>query len=255
MKFATTKTLLAALSAALLPLGVAAQSPSAYEGFDYADGTNIDSQTGGSGWSDDWKGNNKISEANVVTPGLTYTKGDTLPTAGNALNLDAVSAGANVVTIRTPANQFANDSFWMSGLLELNSSVGNNFVFRALDSNGQANRIFINNAGDADGFKANILSNAGPNEVDFVTNLPEDQAIFLVLQVDLAAGSNGEVNAWINPDIGPSSPTNSIGSATLSLGADTGQINNLGVIGGSGSNHTFDEFRLGDSFESVTAIP
>ena len=242
--------------AALLAAPLSAQTPVASEGFDYTEGRALMGKDGGSGWLAAWRGNPAAKRHATVTGGLAFAKGgETLPELGSgAVVLDGDAAGGNVAIIRRPMKGFASESFWISCLVRLDGRSDGAVVFRILDDLGQSNRIYI--GGDGSGrFDASLVSEEGPNQIDFATGLPTDEPLLLVLHLDRSEGEHGTVSAWINPDIGPDWPRNALGGASHQPNGLTGAINNLGWIGGSGGSHTYDALRLGPSFKAVTARP
>ena len=212
---------------------------------------------GGSGWEAAWRGNRAAeAHARLGAEGLDYEKGARLRTAGLALQLDGVSAGQNVAVLRPPKEGFAEGSFWVSCLMQ-QEAVGEEsggLLFRILDKADQNNRLFLSSDAER-GLFAHLSSEAGPSQLFFATQLPEDAPLLLVMQVDRNAGEHGTVRAWINPEIGGGDPRDAVARANLRLNGAPGGIQSLGWIGGANSRHTVDELRLGRSFGEVTGFP
>jgi hypothetical protein len=259
-----------------------------YEGFQYADGTSILSQTGGGGWSNAWNPA-AITGAttNATTPGLTYSG---LPALGNKLTLagqQTTSGNANNAFVFRnfgAANEFGADgtTAWISmigqrtgtksgthgsgGAMSYQRIFGVSFF-----SDGTANtneRFSIGElssstaAADADMWALNIFNPSGPSETQSSTT-PIDQQSFLLVRINYGAGALAD-NAylWVNPNLSLGEPSIASAQATLigrnlefdRLRASAGGSNssteqpNGGILAASG---LLDEIRIGNTFASV----
>jgi hypothetical protein len=260
-----------------------------YEGFQYADGTNIIGQTGGGGWSNAWNaGTVTGSTENATSPGLTYTG---LPALGNKLSIagqQTSSGNANNAFIFRnfgPSNTFGADgtTAWIS---LIGQRTGTKSGTMGSGGNPSYQRIFgvsFFNAGtantnerfsigeltatatttDLDNWALNIFNPNGAGETQYSTTAI-DELSFLLVRIDYGSGTSMD-NAylWANPNLSLGEPSTASAQATLigrnlefdRLRVSAGGSNssteqpNGGVLAASG---LLDEIRVGNNFASVT---
>jgi hypothetical protein len=262
-----------------------------YEGFQYTDGTSIQNQSGGGGWSNSWNATGTITGAtlNATAPGLTYTG---LPVLGNKLTLagqQTTSGNANNgFLFRTfgATTTYGTDgtTAWISligqrtgtksGTQGVSGAASYQRIFGVSFFNaGTANtneRFSIGElssstaAPDADMWALNIFNPSGTGETQSSTT-PIDQLSFLLVRLDFGAGTSAD-NAylWVNPILSAGEPA--IGTQQASLIGRNLEFDRLRVSAGGSNSSTdqpngailaasglLDEIRIGTSFASVIA--
>jgi hypothetical protein len=244
-----------------------------YEGFEYADGTNLRTQTGGFGWSGAWTNTGSATET-ATTPGLTYPNLAVLGNKGTLAGQQTTSAnGNNAFILRDTATTFGTDgtTLWLSfiGQRTGNKSAGgtptppSNYqrVYSLGLFNGTTEQASVGelSADTADVWCWNRDTTVA-NSVH--TTVPLDTQVFALIRIDFGAGTNVD-NAylWLNHDLSLGEP--SIGTANASFIGDDLTFNRIRMtVGGSqnsgatlAASGLFDEIRVGDTFADVLNIP
>ncbi|MCC5788207.1 MAG: hypothetical protein JJT75_01120 [Opitutales bacterium] len=232
----------------------------AYEGFDYAEG-DLANQDGGSGWDGGWGSG---GDWTVSSTGLNYTdsQGNSLITSGGSAVTE--TSGTNQAHFRELSSD-AQDSlgsssqFWMSFLIQSSSEDHDGTYGISLYDGGSEETLLGVHFQTGDGTRLS----AGTGGADWDSGVSthqdegESETWLFVAHFDMVAES---ASYYLNPDIGGSSPTNSLESDTdiafSTSSWDTTEIR-LGQFGGSndGQNFSLDEIRFGEDFASVTPIP
>jgi hypothetical protein len=246
-----------------------------YEGFDYAVGTNVRTQTGGSGWSGAWTDTANANATETATsPGLTYGSlevlGNKLTSTGQQNNASA--NGTSAFLLRDTAQSFGTDgtSVWLSFISQRTGSKSNGGTAQPLNYQ----RVFSLSlfTGTTEQASVGELSN-DPADVwalnsDLTTFAPSahtttplDTQSFLLVRLDFIAGvSTDKAYLWVNPDLSLGEPALGTEAATIT---DELSFNRIRLtVGGSqntGATATasglFDEIRVGDTFADVTPVP
>lgn len=257
----------ATLLAAALP---ASAQLIAYEGFDYAAGTdNIPGLNGGTGFAAAW-GTGAGTES-VLASSMAYTDGlgNILQTTGGSgyftgtpaatsmsRSLSAARGDGTTTWISFVAQRFGPDAYWAASV-----------QFRSGDTGGTTEKITVgeiseNNAtlgADAANNWWGLFNQAGAggsaaNTADgyLVTNLT-----FVLLRVDNGVGATDSVRMWLNPNLNVA-PDDLSASVTLSgLDLTFDRIRIFSRNGGSGFANAelgVDELRLGETFADVSAF-
>jgi len=259
-----------------------------YDGFTYADGTNIVGQNGGGGWSNAWNATGLTGTTNSAsTPGLTYAG---VSAMGNKLTLagqqTATGNASNAFVFRTfgATTTYGADgtTAWLSFIGQRTGTKSGTHGAGAAASYQRIFGISFFNAGtantnerfsvgelssstaiaDADMWALNIFNPTGAGEVQSSTT-PVDQLSFLLVRLDYGSGLLAD-NAymWVNPNLGLGEP--SIGSAQASLIGRNLEFDRLRVSAGGSNSSTeqpngtivaasglMDEIRVGNTFASV----
>jgi hypothetical protein len=257
------------------------------EAFDYPDGTQfINSSTlnGGQGWNlsgtptpndagANWgsilNGGNAIYRT-ATTPGLSYSAPGYMPASGNKLTLDAVTANQTQNTGRTLGGQTIDSGTTYFSLL----MSKNNDSIRTINLaffNGTTERFAVGQIGATAGNSAGniglLMNNSNPGGL--ITNAsPIAMGVglthLLIGRIDWNPTGFETVSLWVDPSNVTSEAL--AGSTYLStsgfeLTAITGIrpfVGNAATVGGNpvtAVSANFDEFRLGGTWESVTAVP
>jgi hypothetical protein len=222
---------------------------------DYVAGSNINGQSGGSGWSGSWSvlpiGSSLIGTATVSDHAITYSYGGTTLGGGNSLLLDVSSNG-------TQRNVFASSDtsgqdYYVSFIFEYTGTV---FLgMQAKDSNPD---IEMDNIG--------VLTSTGKvgarvnNSTDYtsVSVTEEGQTYFMVIEYtdwDETKGSYLTTNLWLNP----SSSDDESSAATATESSTLGASGFLGVyartILGTNEGLYIDDLKVGTKWNDVVSIP
>lgn len=235
---------LVSLLAVVVSTGLAQGAPFAYEGFDYAEGTDVAGLNGGSGWSSSWTVDTPQDTQNITSVGLTYEdEGTSIASEGNAFNI-VCTANDKAVISRNTSAQFGNDdtTVWFSYLYKANS-LGNGHNFIKLNGN-QATAIGRRWAGSF------AIDNTGTGITPVL-----GETYLLVARYDCKAGDD-DVYLWVNPSV-TGEPTLGSANATLSKNLGTGGSVVFDVQGYGNNNIEFDEIRIGNTYADVvpTDVP
>ncbi|MBC8142340.1 MAG: hypothetical protein H7Y38_12960 [Armatimonadetes bacterium] len=214
-------------------------APIAYDGFDYATGSPITGQTGGTGWVGAWTGDNDL----VATPGLGF---DTLSTIGGYVDSDNNFNGV----FRTLAQQnTANGDLWGSFLVASGDSGNTNgFMGLSLLQDGGEQIIFGKLFNGSAFYNFGVLAGANNGASATGTAQITGAASLFVFQFD-NTGSGLNINAWINPTPGTLTPDTTAFSVTNV--ADI-SFNRIRFDNGGGASYDYDEVRFGTTFADVS---
>ena len=241
----------------------------AYEGFNYADGSDLGGQNGGTGWSIAWEtsGQNTVSNTSLsYTDGaltLTTTGGKLLntafPTSANAQpgrNLSAIRGADDTTTWLAFLGQRIGDKSGTAGpggsatyergcniALFATNAAANNERLDIGESSGVTNDAWMLRATAQGGGVSNSISTS-----------PIDVASFIVVRIDHKAGTNDQAWMWVNPALSGEPSTNS--SSARVLGAKEFSFDRLRLFAGFTSGQAagqwyVDEIRVGDTFTDV----
>jgi hypothetical protein len=245
----------------------------AYEGFDYADGTNVRTQTGGFGWTGAWTDTGNASATETATaPGLTYGN---LSVAGNKLTSrgqqnNAGANGTNAFLFRDTSQAFGTDgtTVWLSFISQRTGNKSSGGTAQPLNYQRVFSMSLFNGStteqasiGELSNDPADVWS-LNPDLTTFApsahTTTPLDTQAFLLARIDFIAGTNADkIYLWVNPDLSLGEPATGTAAATVT---DELSFNRVRLtVGGSqntganaGASGLFDEIRIGDTFADVT---
>jgi len=232
-----------ALTLALTVVGLpSARAVVTYDGFnDYAIGSSIWGQDGGSGWGRSWQDGGL--EVLVTAPGLTYAG---LPTApGAATSLPPSSSVAWYTRLLAAPVGIDNSTLYLSFLLRPQAgqplsdygglNLGDLFVGKSGINAGTDPRYGLE--GPTDDISSSSVA-ASPGET-----------VFLVLKANFLPG-NDHFDLFVNPLPGLLEPMTA--DATKS-NRDVGMTDFIAI--NNAGNWTIDEIRIGDSFAAVSGAP
>jgi len=254
-----------------------------YEGFNYADGTNIVGQNGGGGWANAWNATGTASTTETATtPGLTYP-GLNSTLVNNKLSLAGQqttgTSGNNAFIFRSvgASNNFGADgsTTWLSFIGQRTGTKSGTHsptagptyerifgisFFQGGTASATDERWSVGEltpaaaAIDPDTWTLSIF----PTVEIQATAAPIDVQSFLLVRVDYGIGTGAD-NAylWVNPDLSAGEPA--IGSQQATLSLRNLEFDRIRVsAGGSQSSGALlaasgflDEIRIGNSFASV----
>jgi hypothetical protein len=284
----STKLMLSAMGALLL----ASTTPTtqaqivAYEGFDYAAGTQLNGLnggTGGAGWGTTWSATSAAIATNSAT-GLTFGSlpttggsvvlgnptGSTGPTASSQrlLNgtLTSIVGGAGTVWVSLLYQNWSTDNGGLSGFREAKLAL---FSGATANANGTANvngteRLDIGTpntyaAGASDTLTLWQGSTFASSGIATARGNNPANTAFLLLRLDFdATTANDTAYAWFNTGV-DSEP--STGTAVTFTAQDLTSINALrlqaGNLNASGTNAVWaaDELHVGRSWADVVTVP
>ena len=229
----------------------------AYEGFDYAPGTDLLDKAGGSGFSTPWTagGFNATSHTNydIASGSLEYPP---LQTSGNSVTTDAVNNAIAGLT-RTFSTPLGADgtTAYLSVLLRPEDTLGggvfNGFFGIYLDGNGPLSEpdLFIGKPGG--GAVNNYViepRGGGPEQMDTGDAAVINETSLLVLKAEFRTGAD-LFTLYVNPTPGGAEP--STGGTVLSS-LDLGIVTGLAIY--STGAFSIDEIRVGPTFADVTPV-
>ena len=242
--------------------GLLAASPAhaaliAYEGFDYASGTDILGQSGGTGWAagSSWSG----YDPSVTWPGVVSSSGlsyGSLAIQGNALT-----------TATTPGPKLSSSAIYWRNLPQFGqegTTLYVSFLFRPETGYGYYGGVNLTDdigrgiyVGKSGAVGYNNYGLEGPLGVIDSSSVPvtAGETVFIVLKAQFLAG-NDIYSIFINPALDgaesaavPSAVKTNFDPANPLFGT-TFQFNNYGY-------YTIDEIRVGTTYADVmpTAVP
>jgi hypothetical protein len=217
-----------------------------YEGFDYPVEDQLTGKTGGIGFGEDsntnpWFVTPNDSDTTISSGSLSYPD---LVTTGNVANFkNKRGAGSNATLDRREfSDTFDSGTIWASFLLNV-TSFGNRDIRSGFRSDDQNTTV----VSDGEDGKWTLRGN-GTDTSTVTAELNE--TYFFVFKFNL---TDGELQWWINPDVGGTSPVN----ADYDSGVIPGITNLTGMNYFSRTPTVemgIDEIRLGDSFGDVAPI-
>ena len=225
-----------------VPLQISPASTAlAYENFNQVNATQLSGASGGSGWIANWTA--EASRYRVTNPsGLTYS--NLVISGGFVEKFDQPSFGNSI------SRSFAPQSgrVWASVLVNF-QQVPTYFEFKlnqATNENWSAK--FGINAGNL------FTEHSGGNATATSAFTPQLNQTYLLVLTYSASGA-GPTAIYVNPDLGVSSPVNSIASAVFA-GTNWGMSGGVGQISMFAANGLMkiDEIRIGSTFAEVTPI-
>ncbi len=260
------------------PIAPSGPAPLAYESFDYSPGA-LHGLNGGTGWAAGWDVQNSDNVLPGFSAGMTnpLTFGQLGSTAGYAAGGRAyLTLGRLFNTSSSPGGPFASyltngniggpgRTLWFSGLLrkDANNDDSLNLSLHpgGIDWFTSDPRLVIGYFGSGSnvgGQRRVGLQYTSPGESSVTTNsgfaLTVGQTFFIAAKIDFGSGSTPTVvSLWVNPVLG------ALPAASPSLVVNAAphfSIRALAVYLGNGAGMgSFDEIRLGPSWDSVAPIP
>lgn len=213
----------------------------AYEGFNYASGSNLNGANGGNGWASAWTASGGAGGTTVLSSGFTYTD---LPVNGRSFQIYDTD-GTNQQVTRTFARTFGatQETYWISFLGKKLTTGREAYV----NFGGLGLRAYQSNAWDIKTPSTSYTT---------ITGATSGTLHLFVIRVDAGASSD-TVHVWLDPVISAGEP--SLSSAAATLSDSTFSFNTLtishGPWGDASQCGEYDEFRLGSSFYAVTHNP
>ncbi len=225
----------------------------AYDSFDYPSPGNLDAQNGGGGWAGPW-GTSGNGGTYTVTPGLTYT--GLQDVTGNATTGAAASAQI-FRALSTPVNFTGSGSLYVGFLLSQTAvnfgdvlltgptvNTGNVVSFGdPYTGNGASSFYAINGEGSfAGGFNPSSV----PINTDGSTHL-------LVLELDYDASLSSTTGfLYLDPPTNVETLDQSTSIAQI-VGAGAPNFDRIRLEGASTSS--FDEIRIGTTYQDIVTVP
>lgn len=247
-----------------LESGKASAALITYDGVNYAAGA-LNGNNGGTGWSGAYQANgtnNTVVDANGLTyQNLQVEGGSVRTTTGGATTL---------LNFRNLNNVYGDDETgetWISFLGRRNGVTATNLF---------AGISFYNSSGTgtADGevsfanttvsplvwrildLGANLSTNTNISIASDTTYLLVARIVWNTPDAGLAGATtagNEAVYLYVNPTIGGGTPTTA--SANAGRNITLANFDKIRVAGQNAVDYTFDEFRIGSTFDDVTPIP
>jgi hypothetical protein len=236
--------------------GLAASQASAtltsYEGFNYANGVNLDTQSGGTGFAANWGQFLGDGLGYVATTGSLADPTSTLQTSGNKVSTTSTAGFEGRYNNAPPPSQGAAGStnFWSVLIRPDNlgtqtglGTTNGGFILQIFSSGG-AGDLSVGKSGDNAhwGLENGTQNISSFSSVSAVSN----QTVLLVLEEDFTAGAD-TFKLFVNPS---SSTEPAVPNATLSY--DIGTQNGFGINTFNGALASFDEIRIGTTYADVT---
>ncbi len=218
-----------------------------YEGFDYTDGANLGDQP-------NWTNNNSGDEVLVATGSLSYTGLDT--SGGNSVTFD--SGGMDPIFEITPINAgtvFASFIIKVTDQSAITDTTDGGYFAGISDSNTTYDaRVWLMPNPDAASLTYDIgISN--PSSPTFTpTTYNIDDEVFIVMSYEVGTGIT---NLWVNPastDLGGTAPAVTLTVTDPDPAASISRFLLRQDSTGETPFITFDELRMGTTWEQVTPV-
>jgi hypothetical protein len=233
----------------------------AYEGFDYAAGSSLAGQNGGTGWAGPYLSG--VSNT-VAAPGLTYTdaNGKQLQVTGNTLTYYDPSnhydydtrAIANSASISTAGNSvwfsFIGQDYIASDQEAIQFDTGNSVAPNFTD-------LYVGKYNGSTHWAA-ALYQGGSATVDYGYDAYPSPDIgaqtFAVGRIDFGSATDN-IRIWFNPLLGGAAPSDAVANLNL-LNVPHLALTNVTLQGGFSQAQPayYDEIRLGTTFADVTPV-
>jgi hypothetical protein len=223
----------------------------------YTLGNNLNNKNGGTGFSAKYVEDTNFPSGDTIGAGLTYTH---LAVSANSISAPAPDPNLGFGSISRPLTLPGGTNFGISsgtlfasflirpGALQSGATLADAFGGFALINNatgGTGSPIFV---GDLGGFYGvQEQGGAGASSSSTVSSLIDTTA-FLVLRYTFVSGAD-TVDLFVNPD--PAAALPAVPSASISVNTDFNQIQ----IQQGARAYSYDEFRLGNTFQDVAPVP
>ena len=223
---------------------------SAYDGFAYAPG-DLHGDNGGSGWSTAWTGNDAPTvDANVLAGSLSDPTG-TLVRSGS--HIETSNSLVNGVAYRDLGFTLGADGTeaWMSFLIRSDQPiVVGDYGGVVIGGTGPfgVNGLFV---GAAPTVHYLDLNGGGGYTPTASSTVVEDTTALLVVRMEFLAG-NDRFTLYVNPTPGIVAPDSPAGFQAQKTNLNLGTFSHIGVNFGQSNQYSFDEFRVGLTYQDVT---
>ncbi len=226
-----------------------------YEGFDYSGASDVDGENGGTGWAGAWGINGGSPSVVSIYDGTSLSNGaftgaGFTPVGGSMSNNHNTFGGER--TFASALSMTVDEEYYFSFLIRYPEQT--EAVSTQLSFTGNANPVFVRfNQGDA-----SVTVGPGTFSSTGSEGYTDDTTYFVVGKITASAGGTDSIsiNVFDNAESVPVSESFLITSGGASLsGSITGiQFTQGDLQNNDGNPASFDEFRLGTTWESV-AIP
>lgn len=215
-----------------------------YDGFDYAPGGQLLQQSGGVGFNGDWYATGfGINRTNF---GVNPSSLDNTNLAVSGGSVSAPSGNINGIGRNLPTSLLENGTHYLSFVIRRNNTLGDFGGFGGLYLDGSNDDIFVGKPGTNDLWSIESRGGAGQVRSNFTAQVNQSTLLVLKIATSNIVNNAESFTLFVNPIAGASEPT----ASAFKRSVDLGTISSL-VLYNSG-DFTFDEIRIGDTFEAVT---
>lgn len=215
-----------------------------YESFDYPSGDSLTRKNGGTGFANAWApgGYNAQYSMFQISPGsLSYKQ---LATSGNSVYTNTNNALNGIV--RTTLQSFMGDGLgtrFLSFLIQRENN-GVDGGFGGLYIDGTQGDLFVGKGGQYSVWGMEERGGGGAVLSNIQAQFGE--TAFMVLKMESNGTGQDQFTLYVNPTPGQGEPGSGLSKSNFNVGtADKIVLYNGGL-------YTFDEIRIGDTFEAVT---
>jgi hypothetical protein len=234
----------------------------AYEGYQYAIGSNIVGENGGNGWANAWSGttpSTTVGDRDVQAPGAAYPN---LATSGNKAFISATNQTQRTLSDGVQGLDAVEETIWLSFIGQRTGPNNIRFFgisfYQGTTDSGNERFTIGEPSNDADDLWGAHFTSTAQGRVEVAGASINSQSLLLA-RIDYHANVNDDLYLWVNPDLSLGEPA--LGSADASsLGMWNLAFDILSTRAGttSGGNHGaafFDEIRIGSRFSDVVPEP
>lgn len=229
----------------------------------YGIGSQLNGQSGGTGWTGNWVANTGATPASastIVSGGLSYQNGAVKVSGGDrALQILTANNSIDVFARRSIPTQ--TDTVYLSFLLQKSANFGNTSDFLQTGFSAGTGEPL---ASALESNSSNIAvrrgtSGAGGNTVNTGSTLPVGTTRFIVLKVENldALGNYDRASVAVDPTSYSSFAANPITEANFS-GGTFSSITNFTLrraFQEAGDSYLMDRIRIGTTFNDVVPVP
>lgn len=240
--------------AVLAPVGA-----TLYEGFAYAAGATLAGKNGGTGWSGPWSvtdgSGNPLPDASsgYIVSGLNYSDaaGNTLVVNGGAWQTDAGVFFGQARRLSSAGTGAAGTTRWLSFLVrQAPTTTGVNYASIGPGTGYSfGSPALMGGIGGSGAFVNCFYCSSGGSEAP-IAGWGAGSVALVLVRVDFAASGNDSMSLWVNPPLSGALPAPTVSGSQANFGD---ALSGLTLAWGDNRSFVFDELRLGDSREAVSA--
>jgi hypothetical protein len=243
-------------------IGTASAGLIAYEGYEYAVGSNIVGEAGGSGWANAWSGSSPsatVGDRDIQSPGATYPG---LASAGNKAFISAANQTQRTLATGVLGAGAAEETVWVSFIGRRGGPnnvrfFGLSFYQGTTDSANERFTIGENSNNNNDLWGAHFTSTAQARVEAAGASINTES--LLLARIDYHANANDDLHLWVNPDLSLGEPATGTADASSiglwNLAFDIVSTRAGTTSGGTHGTAFFDEIRTGNRFNDVIPEP
>jgi hypothetical protein len=234
----------------------------AYEGYDYAVGSNILGENGGSGWANAWSGSSPsatVGDRDIQAPGATYPG---LATTGNKAFISATNQTERTLSAGVQGAGTAEEMLWFSFIGQRSGPNNTRFFglsfYQGTSASGNERFTIGEPSGNASDLWGAHFTSTAQGRVEAAGASINTESLLLG-RIDFHANANDDLYLWVNPNLSLGEPAigtanvSSLGLWNLAFGIVSTRAGT--TSGGTHGSAYYDEIRIGNTFSDVIPEP